>query len=75
MKHARVLLAVALVSAVNPCIAQSNTEPIKVGNQVQLFLDNYVIESSNGVELMLQKPQPAGVAIKFDRPWEGHTSA
>jgi hypothetical protein len=29
----------------------------------------------NGADLLLQKPQPAGVAIKFDKPWEGNTSA
>ena len=53
----------------------SRTAPLRIGNQLQLFVDDYLIEASDGVELKLQTPQPAGKAIAFDKPWEGNVSA
>lgn len=55
--------------------ASAQPKPLKIGNQLQLFVDDYFIESMDNLMLQLQKPQPAGVAIRFDRPWEGNTSA
>jgi hypothetical protein len=53
----------------------SRTAPLRIGNQLQLFVDDYLIEASEGVKLKLQTPQPAGKAIAFDKPWEGNVSA
>jgi hypothetical protein len=53
----------------------SRTAPLRIGNQLQLFVDDYLIETRDGVELKLQAPQPAGKAIAFDKPWEGNVSA
>jgi hypothetical protein len=68
-----------LLLAMVPCMAQAvepmNVEPLKIGNQVQLFVDDYLIDQMTGLELRLQQPVDAGVAIKFDKPWEGNTSA
>lgn len=75
MKRAVALLAMMAGSIMASSVAQDNVEPLKIGNQVQLFVDDYLIDSMNGVELVLQKPQPAGIAIKFDKPWEGNVSA
>ena len=50
-------------------------EPLRIGSDLQLFVDDYLIESMNGVTLKLHQPAPAGKAIAFDRPWEGNTSA
>jgi hypothetical protein len=55
--------------------AATSTTPLRIGNQLQLFVDDYLIEASDGVELKLQTPQPAGKAIAFDKPWEGNVSA
>jgi len=49
--------------------------PLHIGNQLQLFADDYLIESRDGAEFKLQTPQPAGKAIAFDKPWEGNVSA
>lgn len=37
----------------------------------ELFVDRHLIAHSQGVELRLGQPQPAGTALTFDRPWEG----
>jgi hypothetical protein len=39
-----------------------------------LFVDHFLIEKLQGVSLQLQQPQPAGIALKFDQPWEGQVS-
>jgi hypothetical protein len=68
-------LAVMLGSVVVAAVAQQNVAPLKIGNDLQLFVDDYLIDSMTGAELVLQSPQPAGVAIRFDKPWEGNVSA
>lgn len=49
-------------------------EPISLGNRRELFVDHYLIEKLDGVSLELQKPQSGGIALKFDKPWEGQVS-
>jgi hypothetical protein len=46
-------------------------EPITIGDRRELFVDRALIEKADGVELRMHTPQPAGVALQFDRPWEG----
>ncbi|MDA1313228.1 MAG: hypothetical protein O2968_07835 [Acidobacteria bacterium] len=49
-------------------------EPINIGSRRELFVDDYLVGSMDGVRLQLQRPQSAGKAIAFDKPWEGNTS-
>jgi hypothetical protein len=37
----------------------------------ELFMDDFLIERLDGTQLKLHEPHPAGVALRFDRPWEG----
>ena len=37
-------------------------------------MDRYLIEKLDGLRLQLHRPRRAGVAIKFDKPWEGIAS-
>lgn len=46
-----------------------------IGNRRELFLDRRLIESMSGTDHVLHEPQPAGVAIAFDLPWEGKYAA
>ena len=36
----------------------------------QLFLDDYIIERSTGFRRVLHHPQPRGLVLKPDKPWE-----
>ncbi len=75
MRLSLALLVLSLGPTAVNATAQQNAAPFAIGNRVQLFVDDYLIETMTGAELVLQRPQPAGVAIKFDKPWEGNVSA
>jgi hypothetical protein len=47
---------------------------IDLGSRRELFVDRYLIDKLDGVELRLHRPQSAGIALKFDQPWEGQVS-
>ena len=38
----------------------------------ELFLDNYIIDRSTGFKRVLHHPQPRGVVLTADQPWENH---
>jgi hypothetical protein len=50
-------------------------DAIKIGSRLEPFLDDYLIEKMDGVELQLQHPILRETVITFDAPWEGDTSA
>jgi hypothetical protein len=60
-----VLLAFALGFSVAACAA------IPLGSRLELFVDDFLIERLDGTTLKLHEPMCAGVALRFDRPWEG----
>lgn len=43
----------------------------EIGTRRELFVDRHLIESLNGVSLLLQHPEPQEIAIECDQPWEG----
>ncbi len=49
----------------------SAAEPIDIGNRRELFVDRLLIDSLDGARLELHHPQHVGVALRFDKPWEG----
>ena len=56
-------------------MADANGEPLRLRNWRELFVDHYLIDRLEGASLKLHEPQPAGTAIKYDRPWEGRGCA
>src|SRR5436190_2034626 len=46
-----------------------------LGERLELFVDQHLIESLCDVRLVLHSPRPAEVALKTDAPWEGKDSA
>ncbi|NUQ64982.1 MAG: hypothetical protein HUU20_21165 [Pirellulales bacterium] len=53
--------------------AARSDEPLAVGDQLQLFLDDHLIDSMRGVELKLHSPRPAEIVIQMEKPWEDQT--
>ena len=55
------------------CLAQENSpaQVRKIAARREIFVDYYLIDKMENTGLKLHHPQPAGVAIKFDKPWEG----
>src|SRR2546430_1820474 len=50
-------------------------EVLDLGSRRELFVDRFLIEKLEGAQLRLHEPRREGIALKFDRPWEGAFSA
>lgn len=46
-------------------------ETIDIGSRLELFVDDYLIENIDGLELRLNHPVRREVSLYFDKPWEG----
>ncbi len=49
-------------------------EPISIGSNLQLFVDDFLIDQMSSVRLQLHRPRSAGKALSFDQSWEGSSS-
>src|SRR5438876_7581345 len=47
----------------------------KISSRRELFVDDWLIEKTNGAELRLHHPISREIALVFDKPWEGNGSA
>ena len=62
------VLVVSLQAAES--VGLTSVKAIPVDERWQLFVDDYVIARSTGLSRLLQHPQPRGVVIPADQPWE-----
>ena len=46
-----------------------------IGSRLEPFVDDWLIESMQGVDLKLHPPERCETALAFDAPWEGSSSA
>ena len=46
-----------------------------IGSRLELFVDDWLIESMDSVSLQMHRPVPQEVTLQLDRPWESSTSA
>ncbi len=53
----------------------ADADAIHIGSRRELFVDDKLIDEMTNVRLKLHQPVPREVAIRFDLPWEGPTSA
>ena len=64
----RALVAVVFLAAVLPETFAADTRT--VGSKLQLFLDDWLIQSLENVRPVLHSPVRREVAIRKDQPWE-----
>ncbi|MBK9167318.1 MAG: hypothetical protein IPM24_07610 [Bryobacterales bacterium] len=69
MTRRELLAAIPLVA-----VRAASHGPLRIGDDLQLFVDDYFIESMRGVSLVPQTPVSAGRVVEFDQPWEGNVS-
>ena len=78
MKTSYPLIFLALISVVSAGLGRHQEEPsssvLKLGSRLELLVDDYLIDSMEGLELKLHSPRSAGKVLEFDRSWEGVTS-
>ena len=65
--HQTTSLVLMALAAAGPCAA----EAIHIGSRLELFVDDYLVESLDGAELRIHRPIPKDVCIVRDAPWEG----
>lgn len=56
-------------------VGAQSAEPINIGSRLELFVDDFLIEHMDRVELQLQHPVEKESVLRLDAPWEGETSA
>jgi hypothetical protein len=67
--------AAALIALLS-CAATDDGQHVReLGSRRELFVDDWLIDRMDGVQLRLGSPTPREVAIVFDAPWEGNVSA
>jgi hypothetical protein len=66
---ATVGLLVVVMSASR--LLAADVAAIDIGSRRELFVDHHLIARIGGAQLVLQRPQPAEAALRFDQPWEG----
>lgn len=50
---------------------RSNKAVAQIGSRVEMFIDNWLIDEKQGIELRMTPPERREVVLKFDKPWEG----
>ncbi len=65
------VLAFALVMVIWISLLPAQNGIIDIGSRRELFIDDFLIASFDGTELMLHHPTPKEVVITGDEPWEG----
>ena len=66
------LLCVALGSiAVHGPLSAGQPDAIRIGDRRELFVDDFLLDRREGVELRLHQPVPREVVMVCDAPWEG----
>ena len=46
-------------------------ETVNIGSRRELFVDHFLIDTLDDCRLKLHHPQDEGVALAFEKPWEG----
>lgn len=78
----RVLVVIALTVLLGATVGGSDTpRPLAapesvhdIGSRRELFVDHYLIERLDRLRLEIGHPQSGGVAIRYDKPWDGPIS-
>ncbi len=64
-----------LLAAEAPAAEHTSYEtPLDIGSRLELFVDDFLVDTLEGVEHKLHSPRSAGTVLAFDKPWEGVTS-
>jgi hypothetical protein len=65
------LLACLLLPLLAVAARSQEGAVLELHSRRELFVDRHLIERMEGVRLALHRPRDEGVALRFDRPWEG----
>jgi hypothetical protein len=66
-------VVITLLASSVTCLPATAIEPVDIGSRRELFVDDYLIEAMEGVQLRLHRPQMREVVMDYNMPWEGST--
>jgi hypothetical protein len=75
IKNFRTLVMAIVFMAGSPALGFAQQKAPVLQNQRELFVDNYLVDKFVNTETRLATPVSAGVAVQFDKPWEGNFAA
>ncbi|MGC8643457.1 MAG: hypothetical protein ACP5XB_26670, partial [Isosphaeraceae bacterium] len=67
----RGLLLILALIAIGQAAPAAPPALIEIGGRRELFVDDFLVDQRNGLELRLQTPVPRQVVLVHDAPWEG----
>lgn len=53
---------------------KENIDILKIGNRIEMFVDDYLISTKINSALRINSPQRREIVLKMDKPWEGRGS-
>ncbi len=62
------LLSILLISG---GMISGQSPVLDIGSRLELFVDRYLVDRTEGLTFELQHPVDAGEVLRFDQPWEG----
>ena len=71
----RWVLSSLFLAAATVAVTLGAAPPIDIGSRLEPMVDDYLVESLNGVTLTLHEPVAREVAVVHDQPWEGNSCA
>ncbi|MCE5348116.1 MAG: hypothetical protein LLG13_17770 [Bacteroidales bacterium] len=72
MKKTSIIIVLIILSVIgNNFLCFGQKLPIIIQDKRELFIDDFLIEKLNNLDMRLGTPVSAGVALKFNEPWEG----
>ena len=71
MNMTKFILYFFIVIAIPVSGFSQNKEVIRVGNNREIFIDNYLIDKLDGTQIIKHTPHDEGAVLNFDKPWEG----
>ncbi|MCD2422676.1 hypothetical protein LQ567_07885 [Niabella pedocola] len=66
------ILKLQLLAGFLSVLTAATGQPLMLGNNRELFVDQYLIDSLHQLTQQLQHPHNEGVVLTFDHPWEGN---
>lgn len=66
--------AIAALILLTAAVTVARAESIDIGSRLEPFVDDYLIDRVDGVELRLNHPTAREFVFRFDAPWEGESS-
>ncbi len=68
------LVAMVLTVAGENVLAEqpSSQDSLDIGSRLEPFVDDYLIEDLEGLDLRVHRPREEEKVLHFDRPWEGN---